>query len=133
MRYRRASQLISPRFAAFIQKTGTMPKAAPIAPAVSGITMRAILLAVSRKPVTSPVRPDGRAYRRGMDLWLHQMTSLEHRERARARMAERRATWADRRARRKRKIVVDPQHAADVAAAAQAPGGWRATQRAPRP
>jgi hypothetical protein len=68
-----------------------------------------------------------------MDLWLHQMTSVERRERARARLAERRATWADRRARRKRKIVVDPQHAADVAAAAQGPGGWRPTERAPRP
>jgi hypothetical protein len=68
-----------------------------------------------------------------MDLWLHQMTSVERRERARARLAERRATWADRRARRKRKIVVDPQHAADVAAAAQAPGGSRPTERVGRP
>lgn len=55
------------------------------------------------------------------------------RERARERMAERRALHADRRARRKGKIGLNPQDAADIAAAAQVRGGFFTTDPGPRP
>jgi hypothetical protein len=96
-----------------------------------------------------------------MDMWMHQIIALERRERwrqaaagartddsvrarhpeacaaerqsARGALAERRATWADRRARRKRKLGVNPQDAADIAGAAQARGGFFTTKSASRP
>ena len=55
------------------------------------------------------------------------------RERAWARFAEHRATWADRRARRKRKVGLNPQDAADIAGAAQVRGGFFTTDPGPRP
>ena len=54
-------------------------------------------------------------------------------ERARARIAERRAISADRRARRKGKIGLNPQDAADIAGAAQVRGGFFTTDPGPRP
>ena len=55
------------------------------------------------------------------------------RERARGLPAERRAVRADRRARRKRKIGLNPQDAADIAGAAQVRGGFFTTDPGPRP
>jgi len=55
------------------------------------------------------------------------------RGRARERLAERRAIWADRRARRRRKVGLNPQDAADIAGAAQVRGGFFTTDPGPRP
>jgi hypothetical protein len=55
------------------------------------------------------------------------------RERVRERVAEHRAVRADRHARRKRKVGLNPQDAADIAGAAQVRGGFFTTDPGPRP